>query len=852
MKLYILDSLENTSNKKRALGLLTLLFFCFFMENLDFTSSKKTNTVLEKIAIKNSANLKNNIKNLQTLGVEDQEITINLLNNETTYIGSAKGKLKLKQNQNKVKNKNYYAGVLNVLFNETLIKNLSEQKKNTTLLLMSKDYHLHDFFEYFPNFGKLLRPHEIEIDLRYIWKCNYTIREDSNTIAVVLDMISKESATQHGFKVEFRVSSEKSKNQVLRDYFDNVMKVCNTTQASAKDLKKELQRLIVKTMNIKKEMELALEQKKKLEIANANKKDKGPIKSDGNIADVKALKTIRDDKNFESMTLEANSIFKNPFLANSTNSNSISSVLSQKGKDQLGNIGNNLVNNLLTFPIDSKTKPYNKMIKFDNKKIGFIKPNQRVEGEATNSVQNQNRIGDAQQVYVNIPLTKFLEINNSKTKNPPVIPTSTSPNTRPGIASGNTLANSNSASPPPVLSAPITSAPGNSISSLPPKPNNSNPSSNSSPNPNNQNKNNNASSVSPTSKDQKSDKIDVDDDTLIQNTNPKGNIHYHRNSTIIKNKEDKRELKPEELTDPIIKQKYDKTEGNLSKDKEKLKGLEDRKKTITNNIDELYKKIQSEMQSKDILIPKAGMDKTKMEKAEKVIEQTKKQILVMEKQSMEFIAKKNVLNEVHENKKNEAVGLEKDYQAEKGIMNELNEKKKNTTDTISHFNSQSELATKQLKANEDKKNSLQKETEKTQLTIQQLQKEIEKKTNDVNSAQKNFDNLEKKVKKLQEDIKVFEENQKQAIKKQDDLTKKIDTVESDKLKKQSYQALTKLTDLEKPLAEHKKGIMDMIDSSSLNTVENSYNIAIDKDNNDLSAFEREMTKIPNYIWSPNK
>lgn len=888
MKLSILDSLENTSNKKRALGLFALLFLFFFMENLDMISSKSTKTVFEKIAITNNANLKNknNIKNLQTLGVEDQEITINLLNNETTYIGSAKGKLKLKQNQNKVKNKNYYAGVLNVLFNETLVKNLNEQKKNSTLLIKSNDSHLHDFFEYFPNFGKFLRPHEIEIDLRYIWKCNYTIREDSNTIATVLDMISKESATQHGFKVEFRVSSEKSKYQVLRDYFDNVMKVCNTTQTSAKDLKKELHRLIVKTMNIKKEMELAVDQKKKLEIANANKKEQGPIKSEGNIADKIALKTIRDDKNLNSMILEANSVFNNPFLANSTNSNSISSVLSQVGKDQLGNIGNNLVNNLVTLPIHTNAKPYNKMMISNNKIIGTIQANQRVEGEQTNTVNNQYRIGDAQQVYVNVPLTKFLEINSSKTRDIPTIPSLPSPKSLSDITGSpavNSIPGISASSPPtssistPVLAASpvntpsvdsvsksVYTPPGTSISSLPPNKNISN-----TPNPINTNLAAKAPGaaapqapaapaaptapvVSAAPKDQKSDKIDIDDDTLIKITNPIGNVHYHRNNTIVQNKEDKRELKPEELTDPKIKQKYDKTEGELTKDKEKLKGLEDRKKTITNNIDELYKKIQSEMQSKDILIPKANMDQTKMKKAEEVIDQTKKQILVIEQQSMEFIAKKNVLNDVHQNKKNEADQLEKDFQAEKGVMNELNEKKKNITETISNFNSQSELATKQLKANEDKKNTLQKETEKAQLTLQQLQKEIEEKSNDINSAQKNFENLEKKINKLQNDIKVFEENQKQAIKKQDDLTKKIDTVESEKLKKQSYQALSKLTDLEKPLAEAKKGIMVMIDTSALNIVENSYNIAIDKDNNDLTAFERELTKIPNYIWSPSK
>ena len=164
MKLSKIYLENNFTNKKRALRLLTYIFFFFFIKNFEFACTKGSNLLKTNNHKYNSENYNADRKS-QLKGIEEQDITINILNNETYFIGSAKGKIKLKQNQINLKNKNYYGGVINVVFNQSLINNLTNERNNTQIILSSQN-HFNDFMEYFPNFGKTLAPNEIEIDLR--------------------------------------------------------------------------------------------------------------------------------------------------------------------------------------------------------------------------------------------------------------------------------------------------------------------------------------------------------------------------------------------------------------------------------------------------------------------------------------------------------------------------------------------------------------------------------------------------------------------------------------------------------------------------------------------------------------
>jgi chromosome segregation ATPase len=336
------------------------------------------------------------------------------------------------------------------------------------------------------------------------------------------------------------------------------------------------------------------------------------------------------------------------------------------------------------------------------------------------------------------------------------------------------------------------------------------------------------------------------------NQNQAQEKHYHSEDTIIKQNVISKELKPENITDPMARQKFQKAQSDLSKNNDKLKNLENKKKEIVKSINELYNKITSESQSREILAPKAQMDKSKLEKSQQVIDIAKQISEQFRKDSENFLAQKQALNSTQEAKKLETQVFEKSFQEQKGKFDKLNQKKKETTDTISQYDSNGEFAAKKIKANLENKTTLQRQIEKIQISIDKSAKEIEEKSQHVKTIQENLDNLTKKVDKLNNEIKLFEESQKNVSKKQDDIGKQIDKAEDEKLKKQGYEALTKLNELDGPLASAKKAIVNLVDNGILTVLENSYNMVVDKDNNDSTSLDREMSKIPKFIWNMKK
>jgi hypothetical protein len=255
MKLNIL-SLDKRQKKTNALKLITLLFFFFSLEKILTLQSKSSKAIsligesfLEKTANKGS------------IKVEDQPLTINLFNNLTFFVGRAEGLVDLKTNQQTVKNKNYYSAVLNFKMNKTDIQNIQDlQLKNQTI----KDQRLielSDFLDYFPNMGRMITENEMSIDLRYLWKCRYQLNNTGNYNYIDTDFITKESSTQHGFKVQFRITDKNIQVPAIREFFDNVVKNCKSTQKSLVALKSTLHKLIVKYLNIKTLMRILRETK---------------------------------------------------------------------------------------------------------------------------------------------------------------------------------------------------------------------------------------------------------------------------------------------------------------------------------------------------------------------------------------------------------------------------------------------------------------------------------------------------------------------------------------------------------------------------------------------------------------
>lgn len=848
MKLSKFTIDKKSKTEKCVLSLSTFIFLFLFINNSIFISSKSTNLMKTKSKNRNLV-----LKEKSTeLGIEEQEITINILNNETYFIGSAKGMIKLKQNQINVKNKNYYGGILNIAFNDTEIKNLTEQKKNNTQIILSKSNHLSDFFDYFPNFGKMINPTEMDLDLRYIWNCTYKYTEHSNSASIVMNMISKESATQHGFKVEFRFNSEKNTKELLRDYFENLMRVCVITQKSAVELKKELNKLIVRSINVKKHIvSVRGEESSSNSIINNENKNSNSNQIEN---------TIGNGLNNTSNNIQ-------------NNSNETSNPNAQTGEQANDNNGSDgeapLVNPDIPQDINSQNDPDKKAVSDDTQADGQSSDSlAKKSGSLNNKILKPAMFMETKTKLLNNTKAKTRQDENGDSNSPlqnndpnASATQSTEDSSQPAyVGNGNESNQDNS--PAENANADDDSNPKhqtgaeNNSTLIDNKENNGSVSNQNKIPPQNNNNNPNAGSIDgngltpiiPSDNNNNINNGNNNPNTKIQNLEK----HIHSKDTLIINNHYNEKLKPENITDPIARQKYQKANDDYKKNTEKLKSLAEKKKEIIKSINDLYNKINSEGQSKEILAPIAQMEKTKIEKAQEVVDIAKAQSDQMSKQAQNFLAQKQALNNTQEQKKQLTYTLEKDFQEQKGKFDELNQIKQHVATTISQYNSNVELAAKKIKASMEKKNALLRRIEKIQSSIDSVSKEIEDKSQDIKIFQQSFDNVNKKVETLKDEIKLFEDSLKNVSKKQDDLGKKIDKAESEKLKKQSYGALTKLSVLEGPLSNAKKAVLDLVDPAILNVFENGYNIVVDKDNNDSSAFDIEMNKIPKFIWTNKK
>jgi hypothetical protein len=248
MKLYKYTLTDIRIKKTNALKLIALIFFFFCLPN---TNSK------------NLAGLSTNEDNENKVSnkIEDQPLQINLFNNLTYFVGSADGLLSLKSNQLNIKNHNYYSAVLNFKMNKTDVDTIQDLQLKNQIIKDQKLVRLNDFLEYFPNMGKMVSDNEMSIDLRYLWKCQYERKVDGLIYTLDTDFITKESSTQHGFKVQFKITDKTTYLPAIKKFFENMVSNCKATQKSAIELKRSLHKLMVKYLNIKTLMRILKEKK---------------------------------------------------------------------------------------------------------------------------------------------------------------------------------------------------------------------------------------------------------------------------------------------------------------------------------------------------------------------------------------------------------------------------------------------------------------------------------------------------------------------------------------------------------------------------------------------------------------
>jgi chromosome segregation ATPase len=163
---------------------------------------------------------------MRQTGIEQQTFPFIIYNNNSELISSGDVTMKLIQNQQEVNGTNKYVGYF-----ETKVQ---AQHNNFTP---------HVFLQQLPNFGKLEGSDTVQIDLRYIIGCVFDVREDANGFTVLFQLISKESTSQHIYHIELKLPVAGNKLAEVKKYFENISKVCLSTQETIQALKDGLIKL---------------------------------------------------------------------------------------------------------------------------------------------------------------------------------------------------------------------------------------------------------------------------------------------------------------------------------------------------------------------------------------------------------------------------------------------------------------------------------------------------------------------------------------------------------------------------------------------------------------------------------
>ena len=160
---------------------------------------------------------------------------MNIYNNMSEYVASSDINIHLIQNLELVNGTNRYVGywetkILGVAGNITSVK----------------------FLDQVPNFGKQVDSKSVNIDFRYILGCNFDDIEESNSLKVKFQMMSKESTSQHVYGIELIFPASGNKLDEIKKYFNNIMKICISTQETANIIKGQLASILKENLAIKK------------------------------------------------------------------------------------------------------------------------------------------------------------------------------------------------------------------------------------------------------------------------------------------------------------------------------------------------------------------------------------------------------------------------------------------------------------------------------------------------------------------------------------------------------------------------------------------------------------------------
>lgn len=789
MKLYNYTLTDIRIKKTNALKLIGLIFFFFCFNNMPNSFAK---SLSEKEA-KQENFLEKETNKMQNK-IEDQPLTINLFNNLTYFVGSAEGFLSLKSDQLNIKNKNYYSSVMNFKMNKTDIQTIQNMQLKNQIIKDQKLIQLNDFLDYFPNMGRMVSENEMAIDLRYLWKCQYERKIDGLIYTINTDFITKESSTQHGFKVQFKITDKTTYLPAIKEFFEKMVKNCKATQKSSIELKRALHKLMVKYLNLKTLMRI-LKEKKNGQNPSFNKIPLKPNK--------------KSRANFENMERNSNMNFNNILKPNSTKAR-ISAESTMENSNQIQN----------QIAVDSTN------LENENNGEAIMEDDDSSEAmrlffiEKGFSALSNAEDEEEEELFE----ASFLENSEKEEKEEKKSSNSTIQAAKGRISTEfNAQAQAMNANGEKGIFSSAKKFIGNLFGGgkkPAPKPAPKKPAAKPAP--------------KPAAKKPKKNK----------NLKKKGKKNKTPADLLIKRPDIKTPLNKTEIKDPVALLKYEKKEEELKNKEKSIEEMQNKKEDLKKNLKEMEGKQTSEEQNRDVLKNKLQITRENIKKSKLVISMTQKENKKLLDKIKALNEKKIKLEAKLKDEKKAQAAKAKDIDMEKGIFDNMKKDKRDIRGKVTDLQDLNKEQGKKMKSADEIKNEILKNLKEAKLTGDNIDKDISVKNDDIKSKQNEHDDLKQKITKLegniQKQVKAIDDLGKKIL----EVSKKIDKKGEEETNKKKSASIMRLNPMEKTLKNSKDALKAVMDPALQEFVEQAYNIVIDKDNNDINNYLKQVNNLP--------
>merc|ERR1712032_1146907 len=579
--------------------------------------------------------------------------------------------------------------------------------------------------------------------------------------------MGKESSTQHGFKVQFKILDKTTYLPAIKTFFENMVSNCKATQKSAIELKRSLHKLMVKYLNIKTLMRILKDKKKGKNVPAFTKI---PIKP--------GKKSRENTENLEQKA----ALVPNKTRIDSDNNNNSEDVAEI-------NVNADDINNGETLTeVDDDSEAL---------RLFFLEKGHK----ALSNTEDEEEFIDA----------SFLENSEEKmeNKNSTVAAHKARVNEEIKAASGEKgifgaakkfiggLFGKKKDAPKPKANKPKAKTPKNKKKSKTPKT--------------------------------KAPKTPAD--LLIKRPN----------TTV--------PLTKEEIKDPVARLKYDKKEDELNNTEKDIKELQKKKEDLKKNIKDMQGKQVSEEQNRDILKTKLQIAKENLKKSKLVISMTQKDNHKLQDKIKDLTAKRNKLDKDYKTQKDNQAKKKKDLDLEKGVMDDQKKDKSNIRSKVADLGEKSVKEGKELKSVDEIKNELNKNIKEAKLKGENLEKEIGVKNDEIKSKQNEYYDMKRKIDKNEASQKKQAQAIEDLAKKIQEVTGKIDKKGEEAAVKAKSDSIMRLNPMEKTLLAAKDTLKAVMDPSLQKHIEEAYNVVIDKQNNDINNYLKQVKSLPKIFTS---